>query len=53
MRSLTQAGVPLRSRLGNLLTRLVFWVLVGKFVRIPKPVSRGIPQQVMPELIKL
>ena len=53
VRSFTQAGVPLRSRLGNLLTRLVFWVLVGKFVRDTQTGLRGIPQQVMPELISL
>ncbi|MBT9584140.1 glycosyltransferase family 2 protein [bacterium] len=48
VRSFTRAGVPLRSRLGNLFTRLVFWATVGKFVRDTQTGLRGIPQQLMP-----
>jgi dolichol-phosphate mannosyltransferase len=53
VRSFTKAGVPLRSRLGNLVTRFVFWALVGKFVRDTQTGLRGIPQQVMPQLVRL
>ena len=53
VRSFTQAGVPLRSRLGNLLTRFVFWGLVGKYVRDTQTGLRGIPQAAMSELLTL
>lgn len=53
VRSFTGPGIPLRSRLGNLVTRFVFFAVVGKFVRDTQTGLRGIPQSAMPRLIRL
>lgn len=53
VRSFTRAGVPLRSLVGNLVTRFVFFVMVGKFVRDTQTGLRGVPQALLPDLIKI
>lgn len=53
VRSFTRAGVPLRSLVGNLITRFVFYAMVGKFVRDTQTGLRGVPQALLPELVKI
>ncbi len=45
--------VPLRSRIGNAATRLLFWLLTGHRVRDTQTGLRGIPTQRLPELLQL
>lgn len=45
--------VPLRSRLGNLVTRYVFYYVVGKKLTDTQSGLRGIPLMLIPELLRL
>lgn len=45
--------VPLRSRFGNKLTRLVFKVLLGRHLKDTQTGLRGIPVSLLPELLRL
>lgn len=53
VRSFTRAGIPLRSRVGNIVTRLLFFALVGKFIRDTQTGLRAIPTSYIPELLQL
>lgn len=53
VRSFTRSGVPLRSRVGNLVTRFVFFALVGRFIRDTQTGLRAIPLSFFAELIAL
>ena len=53
VRSFTRSGVPLLSRVGNLVTRFVFFALVGRFIRDTQTGLRAIPLSFFPELIAL
>lgn len=46
-------NVPLRSRLGNVITRGVFFFLVGKYLTDTQTGLRGIPSCFMPSLLRL
>lgn len=46
-------GVPLRSRVGNLLTRYAFRFLVGSAIRDTQTGLRGIPRSLVPALLKI
>jgi glycosyltransferase involved in cell wall biosynthesis len=45
--------VPLRSRVGNVLTRWVFRLLVGRTVTDTQTGLRGLPRAVIPELLRV
>jgi glycosyltransferase involved in cell wall biosynthesis len=45
--------VPLRSRLGNLITRYVFYYVVGKKLTDTQSGLRAIPRMAIPELLRL
>lgn len=45
--------VPLRSRVGNLITRYVFYYVVGKKLTDTQSGLRGIPLSLIPELLRL
>jgi glycosyltransferase involved in cell wall biosynthesis len=45
--------VPLRSRFGNLLTRWVFRLLVGKAIRDTQTGLRGFPRALLPDLLRV
>ena len=47
------AGVPLRSRVGNAVTRTVMRALVGQNVSDTQTGLRGIPAQLLPSLLRL
>lgn len=53
VRSFSGAGVPLRSRVGNIVTRLLFFALVGVFIRDTQTGLRGIPLSFVGDLIDL
>ncbi len=46
-------GVPLRSRLGNVFTRLIFAILTGKKLSDTQSGLRGIPAGLVPSLVDL
>lgn len=46
-------NVPLRSKLGNVITRGIFYLLVGKFLTDTQTGLRGIPSRFIPLLIRL
>jgi glycosyltransferase involved in cell wall biosynthesis len=48
-----QGAVPLRSRLGNVLTRSVMHLLLGRKLRDTQTGLRGIPAAMLPELLRL
>lgn len=47
------AKVPLRSKLGNIITRSIFYFLVGKYLSDTQTGLRGIPVCFIPSLIRL
>src|SRR5580658_3211293 len=47
------AGVPLRSRVGNVVTRAVMRALVGQHVSDTQTGLRGIPARLLPRLLRL
>jgi glycosyltransferase involved in cell wall biosynthesis len=47
------AGVPLRSRIGNTITRTVMGALVGQHVSDTQTGLRGIPARLLPHLLRL
>jgi glycosyltransferase involved in cell wall biosynthesis len=47
------SGVPLRSRIGNVLTRWVFRLLVGRSISDTQTGLRGIPRALVPELLRV
>jgi len=47
------AGVPLRSRVGNIITRTVMGALVGQRVSDTQTGLRGIPASLLPHLLRL
>ena len=47
------ATVPLRSRLGNIATKYVFWGLVGKKLEDTQSGLRGIPRELARQLLRL
>lgn len=47
------AGVPLRSRLGNILTQYVFWLLSGVMLTDTQCGLRGIPRELIPHLLRV
>lgn len=49
----SQGAVPLRSRLGNTLTRYVFAVLTGRLLADTQSGLRGIPAHLIPRLLRL
>lgn len=46
-------NVPLRSKLGNVITRGIFYVLVGKYLSDTQTGLRGIPARFIPSLLRL
>jgi len=48
-----QGDVPLRSRLGNTLTRYIFGALTGTFLADTQTGLRGIPARLIPRLLRL
>ena len=46
-------GTPLRSRIGNVATRVVFRVLVGRRVSDTQTGLRGVPTRLLPELFRV
>ncbi len=50
VRSFTRKGVPLVRMAGNVLTRVVFFLLVGRFIRDTQTGLRGLPRVWLPEL---
>ncbi|MFH2000319.1 MAG: glycosyltransferase [Planctomycetota bacterium] len=48
-----RGNVPFRSRMGNVLTRYIFLMLVGKRIHDTQSGLRGIPRQYLPQFIKL
>lgn len=48
-----RAGVPLRSRVGNIVTRTVMGALVGQRVTDTQTGLRGIPVSLLPQLLRL
>jgi len=53
VRSFTRAGIPLRSRVGNIVTRMLFFALVGRFIRDTQTGLRAIPMAFFAELVEL
>lgn len=49
---LFEGRIPLRSRIGNAVTRTVFRLLVGEDLRDTQTGLRGIPRALLPELLK-
>ncbi|MGH9645561.1 MAG: glycosyltransferase [Bryobacteraceae bacterium] len=47
-----KGSVPLRSRIGNALTRLIFRLLVGKGISDTQTGLRGIPRSMLPALLR-
>lgn len=47
------ANVPLRSKLGNVITRIIFFFLVGKYLFDTQSGLRGIPLRFAPWLVRL
>ncbi|HWQ57280.1 MAG TPA: glycosyltransferase [Bryobacteraceae bacterium] len=47
------AGVPLRSRAGNILTKLLVRVLVGRGMSDTQTGLRGVPSRLAPELLRI
>ncbi len=45
--------VPLRSRLGNVITRGIFFLLIGKYLADTQTGLRGIPTSLIPALLRL
>lgn len=48
-----EGRVPLRSRIGNVLTRVVFRFVIGAMVQDTQTGLRGIPRAFVPDLIKI
>jgi glycosyltransferase involved in cell wall biosynthesis len=48
-----KAGIPLRSRFGNVLTKYVFALLTGRKLGDTQSGLRGIPKQTIPKLLRL
>ncbi len=46
-------GVPLRSRLGNIITRYVIRLLLGLKIRDTQTGLRGIPVELFPQILKI
>ena len=53
VRDFSQPDVPARSRLGNRITSLVFWLLCRKKISDTQTGLRGIPRKMLPELLAL
>jgi glycosyltransferase involved in cell wall biosynthesis len=47
------SNVPLRSRLGNAISRCVFYLLLGKYLSDTQTGLRGIPASLIPQLVHL
>ncbi|MDD5596366.1 MAG: bifunctional glycosyltransferase family 2/GtrA family protein [Victivallaceae bacterium] len=47
------SGVPLRSKIGNILTKYVFFVMVGLKISDTQTGLRGIPVQLIPKLLTI
>lgn len=47
------AGVPLRSRFGNIVTQYVFWTLSGVMVTDTQSGLRGIPRELIPNVLQV
>lgn len=50
VRSFTRKGVPLVRMAGNVLTRAIFFMLVGRFIRDTQTGLRALPKSWLPEL---
>jgi glycosyltransferase involved in cell wall biosynthesis len=47
------AGVPLRSRFGNIVTQYVFWVLSAVMVTDTQSGLRGVPRELIPDVLRV